>query len=81
MTIYQIRDFLMWCSIINVALMIVMFLFCWLGRDWVYKIHSKIFPITESQFNAILYSFFGAYKLFIYFFNIIPWIAVYVVCP
>lgn len=79
MTIYQIRDILMWCSVINVALMIVMFLILWLGRSWVYKMHSKMFPITESQFNAIAYSFLGVYKLVIYVFNIIPWIAVCIV--
>ena len=49
MTIYQIRDFLMWCSVINIALMIVMFLLLSLGRGWVYKVHSKFFPITESH--------------------------------
>lgn len=81
MTIYQIRDFLMWCSIINVALMILMFLILWLGRSWVYKVHSKFFPVTESQFNAIVYSFVGVYKLFIYFFCIIPYVAVCIVIP
>ena len=79
MTIYQIRDILMWCSVINVALMIVMFLILWLGRSWVYKMHSKMFPVTESQFNVIVYSFLGVYKLVIYMFNIIPWIAVCIV--
>ena len=79
MTIYQIREFLMWCSVINVGLMIVMFLILWLGRSWVYKMHSKMFPVTESQFNVIVYSFLGVYKLVIYMFNIIPWIAVCIV--
>ena len=80
MTIYEIRDVLMWCSIMNVGLMIVMFLILWLGRRWVYNMHSKFFPVTESQFNAIIYGFLGVYKLVIYVFNIIPWIAVCIVC-
>ncbi|MBL7215948.1 MAG: hypothetical protein ISS71_09750 [Phycisphaerae bacterium] len=79
MTIYEIRDVLMWCSIINVGLMIFMFLILWLGRGWVYKMHSKMFPISESQFNVIAYSFLGVYKLLVYVFNIIPWIAVCIV--
>ncbi|MBC8378097.1 MAG: hypothetical protein H8E62_02895 [Planctomycetes bacterium] len=79
MTISEIRDFLMWCSVINVALMILLFLILWLGRSWVYKMHSKMFPITEQQFNVIIYSFLGVYKLLVYMFNIIPYIAVSIV--
>ena len=79
MTIYEIREVLGWCSLINVALMVVMFLILWLGRSWVYKMHSRMFPITESQFNMAIYSFLGAYKLLVYMFNIIPWIALCIV--
>jgi len=79
MTVLQIRDFLMWCSVINIALMIVMFLLLSLGRGWVYKVHSRFFPITEPQFNAIVYSFMGVYKLLVWVFNIIPWIAISIV--
>jgi len=79
MSIYQVREILMWCSIINVGLMIAMFLILWLGRDWVYKMHSRSFRMTESQFNVVVYSFLGMYKLFIYFFNIIPFIAISIV--
>ena len=79
MSIYQIKDMLMWCSIINVALMIVMFFLLWLGRRWVWKMHSRMFPITEAQFNVIAYSFLGLYKLLIWVFNIIPWIALCIV--
>ena len=57
MTIYEIREFLMWCSVINMVLMTISFLLLTLTRGWVYKIHSKWFPITEPQFNAIAYSF------------------------
>jgi len=79
MTIYEIREVLGWCSLINVALMVVMFLILWQGRSWVYKMHSRMFPITESQFNVAIYSFLGVYKLLVYMFNIIPWIALCIV--
>lgn len=79
MTLEQIRDFLMWCSIINVVLMIIMFVLLAFARGWVYRKHSKFFPITESQFNAIAYSFLGLYKLFVYMFNIIPYVAVCII--
>ena len=76
MTIFEIRGFLMWCSVINVGLMIFSFLILTIARQWVYKMHSKWFPITEPQFNAIMYSILGAYKILIIVFNIVPYIAV-----
>ena len=79
MTIFEIRGFLMWCSVINVGLMIFSFLILTIARQWVYKMHSKMFPITEQQFNVIIYSFLGVYKLLVYMFNIIPYIAVSIV--
>jgi hypothetical protein len=79
MTIYQIRDVLMWCSIINLVLMTISFLLLSIARPWVYKIHSLWFPVTEAQFNVIAYSFLGIYKLLVFVFNIIPWIAVCIV--
>ena len=75
MTIFQIREMLGWCSLINIGLLLLMFVLVTLMRSFVYKMHSKWFPITESQFNIAIYSFFGFYKVVVYVFNIIPWIA------
>jgi len=79
MSIYEIRDVFMWCSLINMALLVFMFLIIWQGRSWVYKMQSKIFLISEAQFNVAMYSFLGAYKLLVFAFNIIPWIALCIV--
>ncbi len=81
MTIYEIRQVLGWCSLINVGLMTVSFLLLSMARGWVYKTHSKWFPITESQFNAIAYSFMGLYKILVFVFNIVPWIAMCIATP
>ena len=79
MTILEIRAVLGWCSVVNVGLMMVLFLLLSMARPWVYKMHSKWFPITESQFNMALYSFFGLYKALVFVFNIVPWIALSIV--
>jgi hypothetical protein len=81
MTIFQVREFLMWCSIINVALMTISWLIMLNARAWAYSIHSKWFPITENQFNIAIYSFFGVYKVLVFVFNIVPWIAICIVAP
>lgn len=75
MTILEIREMLGWCTLINLVLLTIFWLILIKTRAWAYSIHSKWFPITEPQFNIAIYSFFGVYKLFIYVFNIVPWIA------
>lgn len=79
MTIEQIREILGWCSVINVALLMFMFVLVTLLRATVYRMHSKLFPITESQFNIAMYAFLGGYKLLVFVFNIIPYVAVSIV--
>ena len=79
MTIYEIRDVLLWCSVINMGLLIFSFLMLSPARPWVYKMHSKMFSITETQFNTIMYSVLGVYKILVFVFNIVPYIAVCIV--
>jgi hypothetical protein len=79
MTMDQIREMLGWCTVINVVLMLVSWVIMLKLRAWAYSIHSKWFPITEQQFNVVVYSFFGLYKVLVIVFNIIPWIAISIV--
>lgn len=75
----QVREMLGWCSLINIVLLVLMFVLVTAMRSTIYKIHSKLFPITESQFNIAIYSFFGFYKVVVYVFNIIPWVALWII--
>ena len=75
MTISDIREILGVCSLINIVLMTISFFMLSMMHDWVYRVHSKFFPITESQFNIAIYSFMGLYKVLVIVFNIVPWIA------
>jgi hypothetical protein len=79
MTIFQIRELLGLCLVINLVLMTISFLLLTLARGWVYKMHSKWFSISEPQFNTIAYSSLGVYKILVFMFNIVPWIAVCIV--
>ncbi|MHC4288828.1 MAG: DUF6868 family protein [Planctomycetota bacterium] len=75
MTVYEVREMLGWCTVINIALMIFSFVLICALRSFVYKMHTKWFPMSEQVFNAIVYSYLGLYKICIIVFNIIPWIA------
>ena len=79
MDINSIRAFFMWCTILNVAVLVLSSLICLCAGDWIYQIHSKWFSISRETFNVAIYSFLGLYKIFIFVFNLIPYIALLIV--
>lgn len=79
MDIHTLRAFFMWCTIINYAVLILWFLILACAGGWVYKMHSKWFPISREAFNVAIYSFVGLYKIFILVFNLIPFVALAIV--
>lgn len=79
MTVEIVREFLGWCSIINLALLIWWFLFFMLAHDWMYNLHGKWFKLSVEKFDAIHYALMGFYKLSILLFNIIPYLALRIV--
>ena len=81
MDIETLRSFFLWCTIINASLLSVSFGFCaGLGLgDWVYRTHSRLFPMSRESFNVAIYSFLGLYKILILVFNLVPYIALLIV--
>ncbi len=79
MDIDSIRAFFMWCTILNVALLLFSSLICLSAGDWAYRIHSKWFSISRETFNVAIYSFLGLYKIFIFVFNLIPYLGLLII--
>lgn len=74
-----LSGFLLWCAIINYGLLIVWFLAFLLARDWIFRMHSKFYRISDAQFNAINYAGIAFYKIIILVFNLIPYIALRII--
>ena len=79
MTVQIVRDTLLWCSIINIAFLLWWFLVLTFAHDWVYRMHSKWFKLSPESFDAIHYAAIAFYKLCIFLFYIIPYIALHIV--
>jgi len=79
MDIDSIRAFFMWCTILNLTLLSLSSLICLCAADWAYRIHSKLFSISKETFNMAIYSFLGLYKVLIFVFNLIPYIALLII--
>jgi hypothetical protein len=73
MSIEMLTKFFMWCTILNMGLLMFSFLILAFAGDFVYRIHSKWFPMPRETFNVVLYSFIGIYKIIVFVFNIVPW--------
>jgi len=79
MDIQALTQFFMWCTIINGALFFLwttMFLFF---PDLVYRTQSRWFEISREQFNLIIYSFLGLFKIVFLFFNVVPYVALLII--
>ena len=79
MDIETLKLFFMWCTILNVGLLILSFLIWMVAADFIYKVHGKWFPMPRESFNAVFYGFIGIYKLFVYVFNLAPWLALVII--
>ena len=76
----KLTKFLLWCTIINGALLVVAFaVFAVGGTDVVYKTHGIWFALPPETFSAIVYMFLGTYKIAILVFNLIPYVALRIV--
>jgi hypothetical protein len=50
-----------------------------LGHDWLHLMHGKWFDLTEQQFDLVNYCGMGLFKLFVFLFNLAPYIALRII--
>ncbi len=81
MDIQALRSFFMWCSIINVGLVTLSIIILGLAGDWVHRVHGKWFPLSREAFNTVMYSLIGCYKIIVFAFNIVPYVALCILAP
>ena len=79
MSLEIIRDILAWCSLINIVLLIIWFLFFMLAHDFMYRFHGKWFKLSVESFDAIHYGGIAFFEIVILVFNIVPYLALRIV--
>ena len=74
-----LRTFFMWCTILNgVYLFLASGMLSFAG-GFVFRIHSRWFPMPRETFNAVIYGFLGFYKIVFITFNLVPWLALVII--
>lgn len=75
MDIATVKTFFMWCTIINMGLLILSSLVCVFLRDFSYRMNNLVFSVSREAFNAVLFGFIAFWKIVFIVFNLVPHIA------
>jgi len=78
MTVDAIKIVLLWCVVINYAILMIWFVAFVFAHDWMYGMHLRWFSLSAETFDAIHYAGLAVYKLGILLFFLIPLIAIVV---
>ena len=76
MELGTVREFFMWCTVINAALLATAFVFCACAGGLIYRIHTKWFPMPKETFTVVVYSSLGIYKILFVVFSLVPYVAI-----
>jgi hypothetical protein len=79
MNIEMAREFLLWCTIINYAVLLCWFLGISLAHEWIQRLHGRWFRMPAEQFDAIHYAGMAIYKIGILLLNLVPYVALLIV--
>ncbi len=74
-SIESIREFLGWCSVINIGMLLLSSLTTIILRSWIVRIHANLTGVSEAELPRLYLEFLGNYKILILILNIVPYIA------
>ena len=78
MNIEMARSTLLWCTVINYAVLAIWFLLYVLAHGWLCRLWGRWFRLTAEQFDALNFGGMALYKLGILLLNLAPCIALYI---
>ena len=69
------REFLGWCSVINIGMLLLSTLMLTVMRNWIIKIHANLTGVSEAELPRIYLEFLGNYKMLVVVLNLVPYVA------
>ncbi len=79
MDLVSVRNFLMWCTILNGCLLVFWTVLVLSVPDLVYATQRRWFPLSREAFGAFMYGFLGFFKLVFIVFNLVPFLAMLII--
>ncbi len=74
-----VRSFFGWCAVIHMGLATVSWAIVFFARDFVRGQHKQYFDISDADLDRAYFWFFTLYKIGIWLFAIVPWLALHVI--
>jgi len=74
-----VRSVLAWCSVLDIAILLIWFLGFVSAHDWIYRTHGKWFKLSEETFSALHYGLIGFHELSIFIFLLGPYFRLQIV--
>ena len=74
-TIEELREFFGWCSVINISILILSTIMLTVMRSWVVSFHARMSGVDEADLPKIYFEYLGNYKILIFVFNLVPYLA------
>ncbi len=75
MDINTLITFFGWCSVINIAVLVLSMLVLLIYRKPVAQIHGRLFGLKPEALPPVYMHYIGNYKLLILIFNLVPYIS------
>lgn len=79
MDIHALRMFFGWCTVINLILFGIALLLYVFAGEWIYRVHTRWFPMSRETFRVAIYAGMGIFELLIIVFNLVPYLALLIV--
>ena len=79
MTLEIVRGTLMWCTIINYVLLTVWAFAYLFLRASLHRLWNLWFRLSPEQYDILNFIGLTIYKLGIFLFNLVPWVALWIV--
>jgi hypothetical protein len=79
MDLLVVRAVLAWCSVMDIALVLLWFVGFAVAHDWMYRLHSKCFKLSVEEFDAIHYKGMATFKMGFLLLHLVPYLALRIV--
>lgn len=75
MSAESLREFLGWCTVINIGVMLWSVIMIAMLRDRISGLHAKIFGLEKSEVKLAYFQFLANYKIAVIVFCLVPYLA------
>ena len=78
-TIETLTAFIGWSTVINIAVLLFATIMVWWLRVPITRINTKMFALTDAEVSRAYFQFLAQYKIAIFMFNLVPYIALKII--